>query len=162
MLSNSLFQNLPFAAASAITLCLSLTLIIISVIDFRTFRIPDVLSLPLIVAGLALALIVPNVYPVDHLIGAIAGFALFAGIGEVYFRARNIDGLGLGDAKLFAAAGAWLGWQNLPMVLLIAALGGLAQALLTRTNRRDQPLAFGPWIALGFWAIWLLTCFKPN
>ena len=162
MLSNSLFQSLPFAAASAITLCLSLALIVISVIDLRTFRIPDVLSLPLIVTGLALALIVPNVYPVDHLIGAIAGFALFAGIGEVYFRARNVDGLGLGDAKLFAAAGAWLGWQNLPMVLLIAALGGLAQALLTRTTRRDQPLAFGPWIALGFWATWLLTCFKPN
>lgn len=162
MLSNSLFQSLPFAATFAITLCLGLTLVAISVIDLRTLRIPDVLSLPLIGAGLALALTAPDVYSVDHLIGAIAAFALFAGLGGLYYRVRNVDGLGLGDAKLFAAAGAWLGWQNLPMVLLIATLGGLTQALLMRTTHRDLQLAFGPWIALGFWATWLLICFKSN
>lgn len=162
MLSNSLVQGLPFVANVGITMCLTLTLGAISVIDLKTFRIPDVLSLPLIGAGLALSLTVPEDYLVDHLIGAIAAFALFAGLGEIYFRKRQVDGLGLGDAKLFSAAGAWLGWQNLPMVLLIATLGGLTQALLMKTTRRDTQLAFGPWIALGFWATWLLIYFKPN
>lgn len=160
MLSNSLVQGLPIVSKFGIMMGLTLTLGVISAIDLRTFRIPDVLSLPLIGAGLALAVTVPDVYPTDHLIGAIAAFALFAGLGELYFRARNVDGLGLGDAKLFAAAGAWLGWQNLPIVLLIATLGGLAQALLTRKNHRDAQLAFGPWIAVGFWAVWMLTWFR--
>ena len=109
MLSNSLFLSLPFVIANTITLCLGLTLAAIAAIDLKTFRIPDVLSLPLIGAGLALALAIPGVYFTDHLIGALAALTLFAGIGELYFRARNVDGLGLGDAKLYAAAGAWLG-----------------------------------------------------
>ena len=62
------------------------------------------------------------------------------------------EGLGLGDAKLFAASGTWLGLPLLPYVLLIAALGGLAWALIARAQGR---LAFGPWIALGFWCVWL-------
>lgn len=161
MLSNSLFQSLPFVAFGALTLCLTAILVVVSVIDIKTLRIPDALSLPLIGAGLTLASIVPEVHLPDYLIGAVAAFALFAGIGELYFRKRHVDGLGLGDAKLFAAAGAWLGWQNLPMVLLIATLGGLAQAFLLQSLRRDQQLAFGPWIALGFWVTWLLTSFKP-
>ncbi len=160
MLSNSLFQSLPFGAALVVTLCLSFTLLVISAFDLKTFRIPDVLSLPLIGAGLAIALTVPDIYPAHHFIGAIAAFALFAGLGEFYFRVRNVDGLGLGDAKLFAAAGAWLGWQNLPFVLLIATLGGLAQALLTRQTHHDAQLAFGPWIAFGFWTVWMLTSFQ--
>lgn len=162
MLSNSLVQGLPIVSKFGITMCLTLTLGVISAIDLRSFRIPDVLSLPLIGAGLALAVTVPDVFPADHFIGAIAAFALFAGLGGLYYRVRNVDGLGLGDAKLFAAAGAWLGWQNLPMVLLIATLGGLIQALLMKTTHRDLQLAFGPWIALGFWATWLLICFKSN
>ena len=162
MFSSGLAQGLPAAALAGITLCLTLTLAVISVVDFRTLRIPDALSIPLIVAGLSLAVgsslagTVPQVYPADYFIGATAAYVLFAGIGESYFRLRGIDGLGLGDAKLFAAAGAWLGWQNLPMVLMIAAFGGLAQALLARLAHRDTQLAFGPWIAFGFWVVWMM------
>ena len=161
MFSSGLAQGLPDAALAGITICLTLTLAVISVVDFRTFRIPDALSIPLIVAGLSLAIglslagTVPQVYPADYFIGAIAAYVLFAAIGESYFRLRGIDGLGLGDAKLFAAAGAWLGWQNLPMVLLIAAFGGLIQALFMQKAHRANRLAFGPWIACGFWAVWL-------
>ena len=67
----------------------------------------------------------------------------------------QVEGLGLGDAKLFAASGAWLGWQGLPPVLLIAALGGLGQAMLRAAPQRHRPLAFGPWIAVGFFSLWL-------
>jgi leader peptidase (prepilin peptidase)/N-methyltransferase len=89
---------------------------------------------------------------VDHLTGAVVAYALFAAIGAVHFRRRGSEGLGLGDAKLFAAGGAWLGWQALPLLLLVASLGGLAFAL---TLGRGRALAFGPWLALGIALLWL-------
>lgn len=134
------------------TLGLLAALAAIAVIDLRSLRIPDALSLPLVAAGLAVAPALRGGATADHLIGAAAGFALFAVIGEVHFRRRGVEGLGLGDAKLFAAAGAWLGWQALPWVLLVAALGGLAFALAAG---RGRPVAFGPWLALGIAATWL-------
>jgi leader peptidase (prepilin peptidase) / N-methyltransferase len=138
-----------------LTLALTLVLVVIAEIDARTRRIPDLLSLPLIGAGLIAAYRLPLLPIQHHLIGAGVGFALFALVGELYFRRTGTDGLGLGDAKLFAAAGAWLGWQGLPMVLLIAALGGLAFAVVRGRTDRRAALAFGPWLALGFWAVWV-------
>jgi leader peptidase (prepilin peptidase) / N-methyltransferase len=134
-----------------ITLVLTGVLGVIARVDLRTFRIPDGLSIPLILGGFIVGWLMPILPLRDHLIGAVVGFGLFAVIGEIYFRRWGAEGLGLGDAKLFGAAGAWLGWQALPSVLLIAALGGLGFALL----RRDGRVAFGPWLALGFWLVWL-------
>ncbi len=145
--------------AAGITLVLTGVLLAIAVIDLRQFRIPDALSLPLIAAGIGLAAIWPGPGPGHvghHLIGAGAGFLLLAGLGEAFYRLRGAEGLGLGDAKLFAAAGAWLGWQGLPAVLLIAAGAGLVWALVRwLVWRRTGRLAFGPWLALGFWLCWL-------
>jgi leader peptidase (prepilin peptidase) / N-methyltransferase len=135
-----------------ITALLTAVLATTAIIDLRTFRIPDVISLPLMLCGFVMAWFLPLLPLGDHLIGAAAGFGLFAIIGEVYFRNKGHEGLGLGDAKLFGAAGAWLGWQALPTVLLIASVGGLGYALLRRSARR---VAFGPWLALGFWLAWL-------
>ncbi|MEO5619890.1 MAG: A24 family peptidase [Cypionkella sp.] len=137
------------------TIGLSITLLAISVIDIRTLRIPDFLSLPLIGVGLGIAINGTNNFGADYFAGAIVGFLLFAGLGEVYFRLRRVDGLGLGDAKLFAAAGAWLGWTYLPLVLLLAASGGLMNALLRRENAPNVTLALGPWISLGFWLVYI-------
>ncbi|MGL5010781.1 MAG: prepilin peptidase [Paracoccaceae bacterium] len=139
----------------AVTILLGLTLVAITVIDLRSYRIPDWLSLPLIAIGLAVAVWLPLLPIAHHLIGAVAGFAVFAAIGAWYHRRTGMEGLGLGDAKLFGAAGAWLGWQALPLVLLIATLGGLAYALLKGARDRRAALAFGPWLALGFWVVWL-------
>ena len=74
---------------------------------------------------------------------------------------RRKEGLGLGDAKLLAAAGAWLGWQMLPSVVVIAALGGLAQVTVAgrlRSNHTaDRSLALGPWLALAFFSLWAVS-----
>jgi leader peptidase (prepilin peptidase) / N-methyltransferase len=129
-------------------------LALIAVIDFRTYRIPDWLSLPLIAAGLLWAALEGERPWSAYLIGAGAGYASLALFGEVYFRARGREGLGLGDAKLFAAGGAWLGWQALPVLLAIAATAGLAFALATR-RRAVSAVAFGPWLAVGIWLCWL-------
>jgi len=144
----------------AVTLALTAALLIIAVVDWRSFRIPDRLSLPLVAAGLVLGWAAPGLsgqagwFP-DHLIGAAAAYLLFAALGEVVHRRTGQEALGLGDAKLFAAAGAWLGWQGLPAVLLIASLGGLGFALLARRSHGTVKIAFGPWIALGFLVVWL-------
>ncbi len=63
----------------------------------------------------------------------------------------------MGDAKLLAGAGAWLGPGSLPLVVLIGATAALAAALATGAHRRpDEPVPFGPWLALGFWSVLLV------
>lgn len=139
------------------TVVLMCFLVAIAVIDARTLRIPDSLSLPLIALGLVLTAVDDRRALADHLIGAAAGFLILAAIGEIYFRRRGTEGLGLGDAKLFAAAGAWLGWQALPQVLLIAAVGGLVHALVKRSSGNGREIAFGPWLAIAFGAVWVTS-----
>ena len=82
-----------------------------------------------------------------------------AAIGLAYRRLRGREGIGLGDAKLFAAAGAWLSWTGLPSVLLLAAAAGLAGHLLAArlTGRRlkGRELPFGPYLARALWLVWL-------
>ena len=158
MTTNGLAASLPLELAFGLTICLSCILLIISIVDVKSLRIPDLLSLPLIASGLSFAFAIPDVLGLDYLVGATVAFILFAGLGDVYFRLRGIDGLGLGDAKFFAAAGAWIGWQNLPIVLLLATVGGLMQATINHKSHRDTPLAFGPWIAFGFWSVWIWEC----
>ena len=158
MLFEAALPSPPFAVWLGLSAGLGLVLAAIARVDLRSLRIPDRLSLPLLASGLVLGFVcqlVPGRMPGDHLIGALAGYLLFAAIGAGFYRWRQVEGLGLGDAKLFAASGAWLGWQGLPPVLLIAALGGLGQAMLRAAPQRHRPLAFGPWIAVGFFALWL-------
>lgn len=130
------------------------TLLAIAAWDARHLRIPDALSLPLIAAGLAWAAWAGEPWRA-HLLGAALGYASLAGFGALFFRWRGREGLGLGDAKLFAAGGAWLGWQALPLVLALAAVAGLAFALATTRSRPGAEIAFGPWLALGIAAGWL-------
>lgn len=142
------------------TLSLTWTLLLITLEDLRSFRVPNALSLPLMAAGLMLAWVFPYIDGQattfsDHLIGATAAFLFFSLLGEVVFRRTGQEALGLGDAKLFGAAGAWLGWQALPMVLMIASLSGLCYALIVRSKKGSSAVAFGPWISLGFLVVWL-------
>ncbi|WP_244968380.1 prepilin peptidase [Sulfitobacter mediterraneus] len=111
------------------------------------------MTLPLIVAGLGFSAAAGQTDLTASLVGGAVGFGLFAAIGQVYFKRNGREGLGLGDAKLFAAAGTWLGWNALPATLLIASGGALAFALIAR--RTAGHIAFGPWIALGFFVLWL-------
>ena len=143
---------LPLYLAVAVSLLLALALVAAAVIDLHQFRLPDAITLPLIAAGLGLAALSPAPALAERLVGAGAGFALLAALGAVHFRWRGREGLGLGDAKLFAATGAWLGWQALPWVLALAAGGALIWAVALR---RSGAIAFGPWLALAFWVLWL-------
>lgn len=113
--------------------------------DLKTFRIPNMANLILLVSGL-----VWHALAIEYLLGALLGYVVFAALGEAFFRLRGEEGLGLGDAKLMAGAGAWLGAYALPSLMAIAATSALTYALLTRQRR----MAFGPWIASAFWLNW--------
>lgn len=135
------------------TLLLAIALAYLSWTDLKFHRLPDRVTLPLIVIGLVLAATEGASQLIPSAIGGTIGFGLFALIGQIYFQRHGREGLGLGDAKLFAAAGTWLGWPALPATLLIAAGGALAFALIAR--RDAEYLPFGPWIAVGFFLMWL-------
>ncbi|MEO6301502.1 MAG: A24 family peptidase [Paracoccaceae bacterium] len=140
--------------SAALTGLLAAVCLWIAIVDFRQHRIPDWASLPLIGIGLAISGMVSGIALPERLIGTGVSFLLLWGIGEAYFRWRNEEALGIGDAKLFAAAGAWLGWTALPAVMLIATTMGLAFAAL-RPGRGQKRLAFGPWLAAGLVICWL-------
>ena len=125
-------------------------------IDIDRYRLPDLLTLPMIAGGLGYAAMMRGDRLLDHAIGAVAGYLSLVIVAEVYRRLRGIDGLGRGDAKLLAAAGAWLGWAALPSVIFLAAGAGLVFAIgriLARRQSVTEAIAFGPFIAAGFWAL---------
>jgi leader peptidase (prepilin peptidase)/N-methyltransferase len=148
---------MPFALA---TLLLFALLIAVAWIDIKTHRIPDPLNLAIGVAGLAIAAL--NGAPLlDQLLGAVAGFGLIWAANAYYRARRGRDGIGMGDAKLLAAGGAWLGWAALPFVALIGASLGLAAVAALRLAGRpitaDSRIAFGPFLAIGIAGAWLMT-----
>lgn len=142
-----------------LTVGLGWTLLGLSVIDLRTFRLPDAGTIPLLIAGLFLAAARITGPAAEHVWGAAAGFLAFAAIAEGYRLLRGTEGLGLGDAKLLGAAGAWVGLMALPSVLIWACAAGLAHAyLLGRAEgglSRQTAIPFGPALAFGFWVTWL-------
>jgi leader peptidase (prepilin peptidase)/N-methyltransferase len=97
---------------------LAVALLLIAVIDAEHFWLPNILTLPLGAAGLAASAFIGPGSFVDHLIGAVLGFAVLAGLAALYKRLRGRDGLGGGDARLLAAIGAWVGWAGLPSVVV--------------------------------------------
>jgi leader peptidase (prepilin peptidase)/N-methyltransferase len=149
-----------------LTACLGWSLMTLAVIDFRWFLLPDLLTLPLLALGLAMAASLSWRQAGDATLGAGAAFAAFVLVGMLYRRIRGQDGLGLGDAKLVAAGGAWVGWQGLPSVALLAAIGGIAGIwisgrLVSAASRRD-PIPFGPYLAAAIWLVWLYGPLIPG
>jgi leader peptidase (prepilin peptidase)/N-methyltransferase len=135
------------------------TLLLLAVIDWRVLLLPDVLTFPLIAFGLIASFALPLGPWRDHVIGAVAGFASLALVAWLYRRLRQREGLGLGDAKLSAAIGAWVGWQGLPTMLLWGSMLGLLFAIaLTLRGMRlrlSDRLPFGVFLAAGGWLVWL-------
>jgi len=138
---------------------LAVALLLIAVIDAEHFWLPNILTLPLGAAGLAASAFIGPGSFVDHLIGAVLGLAVLAGLAALYKRLRGRDGLGGGDARLLAAIGAWVGWAGLPSVVVWASLAGLSWVLARIVARRapslDTALPYGTYLAIGAWLTWL-------
>jgi prepilin signal peptidase PulO-like enzyme (type II secretory pathway) len=135
-------------------------LLTLAAIDLRTYLLPDPLNAAVLMLGAAM---VVATRPDDWLLhgaGAAIGFGLLWLVETGYRRLRGRDGLGRGDAKLLGAIGAWVGAAGIAPVLLVASLSGISAALvLSARNSKalsgQTVIAFGPWIALGGFAIWL-------
>ena len=143
----------------AVTCALGWALLALGAMDLRDFILADALTLPLIAAGLGVAYLLNSELAVWHLAGAGAGLALIVGVGLAYKQLRGREGLGFGDAKLMAAAGAWTGLAGLGTVLLYGSLLTLALVGFLRMAGRaidaQTPLPFGAGLAAGFWLTWL-------
>lgn len=128
--------------------------------DMRTMLLPDALTLPLLLLGLGATLWLSPEDIADHALAAAIGVTAFVLIAATYHRLRGIAGLGQGDAKLLGVAGAWLGIGALPLVVLLAALLGLACAGLLALRgadmRRTSAIPFGPCLAVAIWLVRLL------
>jgi leader peptidase (prepilin peptidase)/N-methyltransferase len=135
------------------------TLLALAWIDARHMILPDILTLPLVLAGLGFAWLLEPDRMFDHALGAAIGWLLFWVVSRLYRMLRGRDGLGEGDAKLLAAAGAWVTWSGLGPVMLVAALTGLALALIIRLRGGEATAAtaipFGPPLAFAAWLVWL-------
>ena len=144
-----------FIGASVV---LGTTLILLSAIDIRFFRLPNALTLPLLAAGLVFCAVFQWDDVRWRMAAAAFGFGILYGVAKLYFYLRGHRGLGLGDAKLLAASGAWLGIEGVPSTLLIASVSALCAALAAqlagRPIARNTRIPFGPFLALGTWLTW--------
>jgi leader peptidase (prepilin peptidase)/N-methyltransferase len=126
-------------------------------------RIPDLLNALLVVSGLGAAWLLEKSL-LAALIGAVLGYGAILLLNTLYRSMRGRDGIGLGDAKLLAGAGAWLGWTGLPFVVLIAAATGIVfvagSRVLGRAFARQDAIAFGPFLCIGITAVWLVQTYS--
>lgn len=135
------------------------TLLAIAAIDYRHMILPDELTLPLIPGGLGVAYLLEPSGIAGHALGAGAGFLAFYALAWLYRRLRGREGLGMGDAKLLAASGAWVSISGLASVVFLGAAVALLVVLGAicvgwRVSAYD-PIPFGSYLCLGTWLVWL-------
>lgn len=135
------------------------SLLVLALIDLDHLILPNEITLPLIPAGLAVAFAIDPARLAHHAGAAVAAFAFVVVLRWAYERLRGREGIGLGDAKLLAAAGAWVSWHGLPGLILLAALAALAvngiRALGAGRMDWSREFPFGPFLAGAFWLTWL-------
>jgi leader peptidase (prepilin peptidase) / N-methyltransferase len=149
-----------FVWYTAAALLLTWMLIALSGIDIDHQLLPDDMTLSLVWLGLLLSLLptVPSIgLPVDprsSIIGALAGYLSLWSVYHAFRLLTGKEGMGYGDFKLFAALGAWLGWQKLLPIILLAAFTGAVIGILMivlRGRDRNVPIPFGPYLAAAGW-----------
>ncbi|MDZ7767837.1 MAG: A24 family peptidase [Woeseiaceae bacterium] len=161
VLSGLVAWRFGFGAEAAAAILLTWVLVAVTFIDFDHQIIPDSISLPLVWIGLTLSLFHPLqgasvlfIAPQTAIVGALAGYLSLWSVYHLFRLVTGKEGMGYGDFKLLAALGAWLGWQQLPMIIILSALVGavLGIALIVVRGRdRNVPMPFGPFLAAAGW-----------
>lgn len=141
-------------------------LLALAALDITDFWLPDRLTLTLALVGIATGLIGIAPPLMDRLIGGVAGFAALWAVAAAYKAYRGHEGLGGGDPKLLGAIGLWLGWQMLPVVVLLAGMIGLGVALFWmlsgRGVQRDDRLPFGALLAVAAYPAAIAMLMLPS
>ena len=150
-----------FGWEAVMAILLTLALVAISMIDADTQLIPDSIVLPLIWIGLLMSLFHPLtgsetlfIAPREAIVGAVAGYLSLWSVYQLFKLVTGKEGMGYGDFKLLAALGAWLGWQQLPQIILMSAVVGAVvgiSLMVFRKHERSVPIPFGPSLAAAGW-----------
>lgn len=162
LLTGVLFTLAAYTLLSPLLIGFSLifisVLICIAFIDLQHEIIPDELTLPTLWCGLLIN--IPHmICPLsDAVIGAVVGYTFLWVVYHVFKWLTHKEGMGYGDFKLLSLIGAWLGWETLPMVILIASVSGMMVGFVRialKMQARSQPMPFGPFLALGGYIVLL-------
>lgn len=128
-------------------------LIAMAGIDWDTKLLPDQLTYLLLWAGLLFNLNNGFVPLNDAIVGTVAGYLSLWSVYWAFKLLTGKEGMGYGDFKLFAALGAWLGWQQLPIIIILAAVAGLVigGGMMLLSSNKDRQIPFGPYLAIAGW-----------
>ena len=137
------------------------TLLALAWTDAEHFVLPDAVNAFLLVSGLAVTALFDLDDLLPHAAAAACGAAVLWGVAALYQAVRKRPGLGLGDVKMAAGIGAWVGPWDLPTVVLLASVAGLVVlligALSGRAVRADTRIPFGAFLAGATWVVWLVS-----
>src|SRR5690554_712641 len=154
VISSLVAWHFGFGVAAGGALLLSWALIALIFIDTDHQLLPDTITLPLLWLGLLFNLFGTFTDINSAVIGAIAGYLSLWLVYHGFRLVTGKEGMGYGDFKLLAALGAWMGWQVLPMVILLSSLVGAVvgiSLILLKKQDRDNPIPFGPYLAAAGW-----------
>lgn len=150
-----------FGWDAVMAIVLTFALVSISLIDIDHQLIPDSIVIPLMWIGLAMSLLHSTlgaetlfIAPKDSIVGAMAGYLSLWSVYQLFKMITGKEGMGYGDFKLLAALGAWLGWQSLPMIIMMSAVVGAivgVSFIVLRRHDRNVPIPFGPYLAAAGW-----------
>lgn len=129
-----------------------------AVIDFHTKLLPDNLTLPLLWLGLVVSLATWSITPEQAIVGAALGYLSLWSVYQLFKLVTGKEGMGYGDFKLLAALGAWCGWEQLPIIILLSSLAGAVLGiawLKLGGKHKDTAMPFGPYLAIAGWLTYL-------
>ena len=152
-------------SAHGVLLCifgitLAISLIALAWVDIKHLILPNFLNVFLGIVGLIQSLVLADLHPIDAALGALLGSVLLGALAAGFRRLRGYSGLGMGDVKLAGAAGFWIGWQGIPLMLLSASLTALtfvsARSVWDQEFDPRWRLPFGPFLGGGTLLSWVL------
>ena len=154
LLTLSLASAFPMSAALLGAIAFTWALIVLTMIDVDHKLLPDNITLPLLWLGLLFNLAGTYVSLEDAVLGAMLGYLLLWSVYWLFKLVTGKEGMGYGDFKLLAALGAWLGWQALPLIILLSSLVGAVcgiMLMIAKGRGREVPIPFGPYLAAAGW-----------
>ena len=154
LVSTFVVYNFGLTAESGLLLLFTWCLLVLTLIDIDHQLLPDNITLPLLWLGL-----IANSFTLftdlhSAVIGAVAGYLVLWSVYWLFKLATGKEGMGFGDFKLLAALGAWMGWQNLPLIIILSTFVGAVigiAGILIYSKDKNKPIPFGPYLAVAGW-----------
>ena len=154
LLTVAVVYHFGFTLQAAWAMFFTWILVALTGIDVNHQLLPDSLTLPLLWLGLLINISSTFTPLVDAVIGAAAGYLVLWSVYWVFKLITGKEGMGHGDFKLLAALGAWLGWQQLPIIILVSSVVGAligTVSILLKGREKQAQIAFGPYLAVAGW-----------